>query len=179
MIERVIKGFLSLIPIIVVIAVFNYFFEIVENLFNFMFGITNNNLIVTISIFIVSISLLYYIGYLVEKNKKFILLKFTEKIVNKIPIAKTVYKIVKDIVELFSSNNSENYLGVVYVKVGNAKMIGFVTQKNGTDLIVFVPTTPNPTTGLLFLFDESDVEHCDLSMEEAFKLIISIGVNKV
>ena len=60
-------------------------------------------------------------------------------------------------------------------------MIGFVTRRDvaedGTaNVAVFVPTSPNPTTGLVFFFPEEVVEYLDMTPENAFKVIISLGI---
>ena len=178
--SRIIKGILSLIPILVIIGLFGYFFEIVENIILFVSGYTNNNSVITLSIFIITILILYYLGYLLDKNKKFILIKITEKIIEKIPIVKSIYSIVEELIKMFSPKKNSDYLGVVYVKFGACKVIGFVTNKDEKKdiLTVFVPTTPNPTSGLLLFLKEEDVEFIDMEAKEVFTLLLSLGVKK-
>ncbi len=173
--KRVGKGLLAIMPIIISIWIFSFVYDIVEGLFQYLFGITDNNLQATIFIFACSILLLYYMGYLVEKNREFLLLKFTELVIDKIPIFKSIYSTVKEVVSIFSSGKKDSYLGVCYVKFGASKLVGFITKKNGTVLSIFIPTTPNPTTGLLVYIDESEVEMTDMDVSEGFKKIMSLG----
>ena len=174
---RILKGFLSLIPIIITLAVFNYMFSLFEDFFVLIFGYTNRNIFITIFTFISLGSILYYIGYLLEKNREFILLKFTETIIKKIPIIKSIYSVLKDMVNLFSSKK-DDYKGVVYIPVGKGKIMGFITRINENELTVFIPTTPNPTTGLLFFVDKNDVEYIDITVEDAVKKLVSLGATK-
>ena len=64
---------------------------------------------------------------------------------------------------------------------GSGYMIGFITSReakqDGTaQVTVFVPTSPNPTTGLVFFFPEEDVQYLDMTPEKAFAKIISLGM---
>lgn len=174
---RVLKGLLSLIPIVTILAIFNYLFSISEYLLQALFGFTNNNIVVAIAISLFILSFLYYIGYILEKNREFILLSLTERVIKKIPVVKSIYSIIKETIDIFS-NSKDDYKGVVYVPFGNAKVIGFITKEDGEFLTIFVPTTPNPTTGLLFFMRDGDVEHLDMSVEQAVKKLISLGVTK-
>ena len=174
---RILKGLLSLIPIIITLALFNYLFSLFEDFFLLIFGYANGNIFITIFTFISLGAILFYIGYLLEKNKEVILLKFTETIIKKIPVIKSIYSVIKDMVNLFSSKKDE-YKGVVYIPVGKGKIMGFITRVDKNKLTVFIPTTPNPTTGLLFFVDEKDVEYIDITVEDAVKKLVSLGATK-
>lgn len=176
--KKVGKGLIALLPIIIVFWLLSYMYDIVEGFFFYIFGITDNNLGATLFIMTFTLLLLYYIGYLVEKNREFLLLKFTELFLKKIPVVKTIYAIVKDVIDIFSSTKEGSYLGVAYVRFGNAKLIGFITKKlpEHNQIALFVPTTPNPTTGLLVYMDEADVEISDMDVSEGFRRIMSLGV---
>jgi len=170
------KGLISLLPIIILFWLFSVVYGWFEEIFYYIFGITDNNLNVTLAIFIVSLVFLYYIGFLIEKNREFLLLKLTEFVIDKIPVVKSIYSVIKDVVGLFSKDKSDSYLGVCYVDLAGAKLIGFITKKEGEILTIFVPTTPNPTTGLLLFIDEKDVQMSDMDVKEGFKKIMSIGL---
>lgn len=173
--QRITKGVLAILPIILSIWIFSFIYEFVAGLFKYIFGITDNNISATLFILSFTLLLLFYIGYLVEKNREFLLLKFTELVIDKIPVLKTIYSAIKDIIGLFSNSGKENYLGVVYVKFGEAKIIGFITKRVEKTLYVFVPTTPNPTTGLLLIMSEDDVEFTDMEVSDGFKRIMTLG----
>lgn len=174
--KRASKGLITLLPIMILIWLFKVVYTWFEGLFYYVFGVVDSNLYVTLLIFGVSVVFLYYLGYLIEKNREFILLKITELAIDKIPVVKSVYSVIKDIVALFSKGKEDSYLGVCYVKMGSAKLIGFITKRVGSEVTVFVPTTPNPTTGLLLFMDESEIEMSDMDIKEGFQRIMSIGL---
>jgi uncharacterized membrane protein len=116
------------------------------------------------------------------------LLNVGEKILQSIPLAGAVYKTLKQILEtVLTDSGNQKFRRVVLLEYPRRGMwaIGFVTGSMGGEidkkmqtkmLSVFVPTTPNPTTGWYSLVPESDVITLSLSIEEAFKLVISAGI---
>jgi uncharacterized membrane protein len=118
-------------------------------------------------------------------GKQFLFL--TERIVDRLPLVKLIYSGTKQIFDSFSMSHSEKFRRVVYVRFPHKDSfsIGFVTQDrpegwvdNHADyrLSVFVPTTPNPTSGYLLFLREADTIPLNLPVEEALKLIISGGL---
>ena len=115
------------------------------------------------------------------------LLDTGERILQSIPLAGTVYKTLQQILEtLFkdSKNRFRRVLMVEYPRQG-VWSIGFVTggvsepiqaQLSQSVLSVFIPTTPNPTSGWYAIFAEEEVINLDLSIEDAFRIIISGGI---
>ncbi|MGP1450557.1 MAG: DUF502 domain-containing protein [Wolinella sp.] len=170
------KGLLAILPIVLLVWIFSFVYKMFAGIFFYLFGMTDNNLFATLFIVVCSFLILFYIGYLVEKNREFLLLKFTELVINRIPIVKGIYSAVKDVVKIFSGGGKDEYLGVVYVSLGSAKLIGFITKEDCGRYWVFVPTTPNPTSGLLLSFAKDEVEAADMSVSDGFKKIISLGV---
>tara|TARA_B100001996_G_scaffold92981_1_gene69390 strand:- start:1546 stop:2157 length:612 start_codon:yes stop_codon:yes gene_type:complete len=108
-----------------------------------------------------------------------------ESILNKIPILRTIYSAVGQLIETFAKtkSNKKNVVLIEYPRKG-VWAVGFATKENtgeikkktGQELInVFVPTTPNPTSGFLLMFPKNEVIYLDLSFEEASKFIVSAG----
>ncbi len=115
------------------------------------------------------------------------LLEFGEGTLSKIPVAGAVYKTLKQLLETFLSNKSNRFRRVVLVEYPREGLfsVGFVTGDVGPSLqselnekllSVFIPTAPNPTTGWYTLVPESSVKDLDISVEDAFKTIISVGI---
>ena len=115
------------------------------------------------------------------------LLEFGEGTLQRIPLAGSVYKTLKQLLETFLRDNSQRFRRVVLVEYPRQGLysIGFVTGEVGPSLqseleerllSVFIPTAPNPTTGWYTLVPESSVRDLDLSVEDAFKTIISAGI---
>ena len=110
-----------------------------------------------------------------------------ESILNKIPIIRTIYSAVEQLIETFTKSKSDKKTVVLieYPRKG-VYAVGFATKENtgeikkkaGKELInVFVPTTPNPTSGFLLMFPKDEVIYLDLSFEEASKFIVSAGTS--
>ena len=112
------------------------------------------------------------------------LLEFGEGTLQRIPLAGSVYKTLKQLLETFLRDNSQRFRRVVLVEYPREGLysVGFVTGEVGPTLqseleerllSVFIPTAPNPTTGWYTLVPESSVRDLNLSVEDAFKTIIS------
>ena len=110
----------------------------------------------------------------------------TEKILDKVPFLNTVYRSVKQIVETFGKDNRAVFREVVLVEYPRKDcwVLGFVTASGSqeTESVlkkkitnVFVPTTPNPTSGFLLLVPKEDVIPLDLSVGDGMKMLISGG----
>lgn len=103
-----------------------------------------------------------------------------DRLINKIPFGSGIYNSIKQLIHSFASGGTKNFKQVVLVEPfeKDCGMIGFVTGESDLHsnvLHVFVPTTPNPTTGFLFLLPKEKVIPMNLSVEAAFKLIVSAG----
>jgi len=113
------------------------------------------------------------------------LLNIFDNILNKIPILRTIYSAFVQMLETFTKSevNKKNVVLVEYPKKGTWA-VGFATNKNtgeiknkiGQEVVnVFVPTTPNPTSGFLLMFPKEDVIYLDITFEQASKFIVSAG----
>ncbi len=136
---------------------------------------------------IISIFLITLIGWL---SLSFIgrrLLKLFEDILKRIPILRTIYSAITQMTETFtkSEGNTKNVVLVEYPRKGTWA-VGFATKENTSgiadkakqDLVnVFIPTTPNPTSGFLLMFPKKDVIYLDITFEQASKFIVSAGTS--
>jgi len=134
---------------------------------------------------IIALILITLIGWLSLSfiGKK--LLNIFDNILNKIPILRTIYSAFSQMLDTFtkSKTNKQNVVLVEYPRKGTWA-VGFATNKNtgeiknkiGQEVVnVFVPTTPNPTSGFLLMFPKEDVIYLDISFEQASKFIVSAG----
>ncbi len=103
-------------------------------------------------------------------------IKITEMLITKIPLVKGVYSGIKEVLKIFLGKNEEGYLGVASIHIGEMELIGFITKEEGESFWIFVPTTPNPTSGFLLKLPKTQVQISDLSVSDGFKKIISLGV---
>ena len=136
---------------------------------------------------IISIILITFIGWLsLSFIGKRMLLLFNN-ILKKIPILRTIYSAIGQMTESFTSSDkkAKNVVLVEYPRKGTWA-VGFATKENEGEISsktnkklinVFVPTTPNPTSGFLLMFPKEDVIYLDLTFEEASKFIVSAGTS--
>ena len=108
------------------------------------------------------------------------LLQISDAILHRIPVVSSVYKTTQELIQSVFKQDSTSFKQVVFVSYPHpgAMVVGFVTQEESLDgrIAVFVPTTPNPTTGFLLMYRKEDVIPLDMNVEEALRYIISCGV---
>ena len=119
-------------------------------------------------------------------GKKF--LQIFNDILKKIPILRTIYSAIGQMTESLAPNKRNNKKSVVLIQYPRkgSWAVGFATKENkgeiskktNSDLVnVFVPTTPNPTSGFLLMFPKDEIIYLDMSFEEASKFIVSAGTS--
>jgi len=134
---------------------------------------------------IISIILITFIGWLSLSiiGKK--LLEIFNNILKRIPILRTIYSAFEQMLDIFtkSDEKTKNVVLVEYPRKGSWA-VGFATKENKSEIShkskqnlinVFVPTTPNPTSGFLLMFPKEEVIYLDMSFEEASRFIVSAG----
>ncbi len=110
-----------------------------------------------------------------------------DKLMGKIPIVKSIYNSVKQVSDTLFSSNGNAFREAVLVQYPRAGSwtIAFVTGKpggeveahlDGEHLSVYVPTTPNPTSGFFLIMPRADVRSLNMSVDQALKYVISMGV---
>jgi len=118
-------------------------------------------------------------------GKKF--LEFFNNILKKIPILRTIYSAVGQLTESFTqSEGSKKSVVIIEYPRKGIWVVGFATKDNkgeiaekiNEDLVnIFVPTTPNPTSGFLLMVPKRDLIYLDMSFEEASRFIVSAGTS--
>jgi len=115
------------------------------------------------------------------------LLRFWEGVLSRIPVVKSVYYSVKQVSDTLFSSSGEAFRKALLVQYPRQGIwtIAFQTGQPGGDVVnhlpddcisVYVPTTPNPTSGFFLMLPRKDVIELDMSVDEALKYIISMGV---
>tara|TARA_Y100000588_G_scaffold305401_1_gene328715 strand:- start:7654 stop:8349 length:696 start_codon:yes stop_codon:yes gene_type:complete len=148
--------------------------------------IENLQIIWNILATLILVSGITFLGYLSRYFVGRWALRITENILNKVPFINTVYKTVKQIVETFSTQHKAVFKKTVLLEYPRKGIwaVGFLTSetqgepqlKTQRELRnVFVPTTPNPTSGFLLMIPKEDVRELDMSIGDGMKLIISGG----
>ena len=115
------------------------------------------------------------------------ILKFIDDLFKRIPLLRTIYTAISQMTETFSNKDSgkKSVVLIEYPRKG-VWAVGFATKENTGEMAVktkqklinvFVPTTPNPTSGFLLMFPIDDVIYLDMTFEEASKFIVSAGTS--
>lgn len=106
-----------------------------------------------------------------------------EGIFKKIPLIDSIYATTKQIIETLSGSQTESFQKVVYIEYPRKGMwtLGFVTgesvnESNEQFYHLFVPTTPNPTSGYFVIIAKEDTTPADVNVEEGFRMIVSSGI---
>jgi len=136
---------------------------------------------------LITIILITFIGGLSLSffGKKF--LELFNSILKKIPILRTIYSAVGQLTESFTkSDGSKKSVVILEYPRKGIWVVGFATKKNKGEISkkineqlvnIFVPTTPNPTSGFLLMVPEKDLIYLDMSFEEASRFIVSAGTS--
>lgn len=110
-----------------------------------------------------------------------------ESLLGRIPLVRTIYHASKQVAETLFSPSGKSFRKVLLIEYPRKGLwtlcfqtggsVGEVQSRTGEDVVtVFVPTTPNPTSGFIILVPRRDVRELDMSVEQALRLIISLGV---
>ena len=136
---------------------------------------------------IISVFLITFIGWLSLSFLGRRVLKIFEDILQRIPILRTIYSAITQMIETFTKNQGgvKKVVLVEYPRKGSWA-VGFATKENTSAISdktnhnlvnVFIPTTPNPTSGFLLMFPKEDVIYLNITFEEASKFIVSAGTS--
>ena len=156
-----------------------------------IFSSNLNNFFLKMSIYIMTFLIIYFLMFLIGVVTSHLIdveaVKYLEKIFMKIPLAKPIYITLKQIREALFSKNIKSYKKVVLIEYPSKGIycLGFLTNSNNnllkeyikSDCLIniFIPTSPNPTSGMFIMMDKKDVIELNIKVEEAIKLIVSGG----
>ena len=184
-----ITGIVVLVPIGITLYLTKFFISVSSKLIPQ--GINPNNYLpfaIPGLEIILSIIFITFVGGLSLSfiGKKF--LQIFNDILKRIPILRTIYSAIGQMTETLAPKSGSAKKSVVLVEYPRkgAWAVGFATkdnkgeisEKTNTDLVnVFVPTTPNPTSGFLLMFPKSEIVYLDMTFEEASKFIVSAGTS--
>ena len=136
---------------------------------------------------IMAIIILFSTGLVAANYLGKTLVETWEKFLDKIPLVRSIYAPLKKFAELVLSDQTQSFSKVLLIQYPRkglyslcfqtSKDVGEIQEKSGEDVIcVFIPTTPNPTSGYIIMIPKDEVIELDMSVEDALKMIISLGV---
>ena len=187
--KKFITGLLVLIPLIVTVYIAYLIVSFIENfigpaLKNIFFQVFQREVYITGMACIIFVVITYLTGLFVSNYFGKTVFSRGEQIVRRIPIVKSIYGSVKDMTEAFSSDKIKSFKEVVLLEFPfqGRYAIGLVTNrveiKGLQHCSVFVPTTPNPTSGYIILVREDDLVFLDMPTDDALKYVISLGTSR-
>jgi len=171
-------GILAVIPIVVILQIMIFVKDRVSDLFQMVYGYADNYLY-TILVFAISFFILVYIGRkLVHEGRSWVIGAF-DHVIERIPLINTLYRVLKKVINMFSSHDRTIAKEVVYVEYpkDNMWMTAYVTNRYEDKYVLFIPTSPNPTSGYTVIVDKSKIIKSAMNIEEASSFIISVGVD--
>ncbi len=175
-------GVLAVIPIVIVLQIMIFVKDRVSDLFRMVYGFSDSY-IYTSLVFAISFVILASIGNtIVKKGGSWIISAF-DYIIDRIPFLNTIYRVLKKVINMFSSHDQKAVKDVVYVEYPKEGvwMAAYVTNRHDDMVVLFIPTSPNPTSGFTVIVHKSKVIKSAMDIEEASSFIVSVGVdyNKV
>ncbi len=175
-----IGGFLVILPLAILLIVFNWIFGFILNIIDpiarlLTFGGAIDRFLASILSIIILLLICFGVGFFVRTRMgNYLFLRIERRILKRIPF----YKAISETVKQFSDREKMPFSKVVLADVfGNdTRMTGFITDEHDNGFYtIFVPTGPNPTNGFIFHVKEDQIQEVDISVEEAMKSIIGVG----
>ena len=185
-----ISGLLFWVPLALTVFVIKFFLELINNLvpqkylpeaiFNLDTTIPGSGIILVLIVILIT-------GVLVTNILGRKLVALWERVLNKIPGFRNVYNVLKKVSDTVFNTSTESFRkafliqypskGIWVIAFQSGDYRGEAESIIGEEIMnLFVPTTPNPTSGFFVMIAKKDAFELDMSVEEAFKLVISAGV---
>ena len=178
--RRIVSGFLILVPLIITFLIFRVVYVYVEGLFDpivgdFAWAFPGIGVLITLI-------LLYVAGaFLAGKRVR----TWEDSLLSRIPIVGSIYSVSRQSIDALSSTTGQHFSRVVFLDWPRpgVRAMGFVTghlhegiDGSGAMVVVYIPTVPNPTSGMLAWVPEDQVISTDITVEEAMKAVFSGGI---
>lgn len=181
-----IAGLFTVLPVAATAYVLNWLFHIADDFSGDFVALFTGTRIKGLGL-LVTVLIVLIAGFFTTNVLGRTLLSYGEAVIDKTPIAGAIYRTVKQILEAFGGEEKNAFQRVVLIEYPRKGIyaLAFVTgvstgevQEKTEEKIVnlFVPTTPNPTSGFLLLIPEEDLIPLEMSVEDGIKMIISGGV---
>jgi len=174
-------GFLVVVPIGATILILVWIFTTIDNilqpLIQFIFGRPVPGIG-----FGITIVLIYLVGVVAGNIGGKRLIRYGESLLAKVPVVRPLYRSIKEIVNSFSSSDKTGFIQTVLVEFPRKGIwtIGFITNESRagtgeTQLNIFIPTSPNPTSGFFLIVRQEEVIRTDIPVDDALKMVVSAG----
>ena len=179
--SKLLTGIITLLPLYLTYIVLKFFFKTLNDISEPILNRLNIE-IPLLGIFL-TLLLVLSIGIAVTNflGRKFF--EIGEKIVKKVPLVSSIYYSIKQILDTITNNSTDEFKGTVYIQYPRKGLwtMAFISgesisESGKTFFHLFVPTTPNPTSGFFLMIPKEDAIESNMSVEDGLKTIISGGL---
>ncbi len=183
--NKFLTGILTLLPIYITYLLIRFIVGIAPDIpyLKTIPFFSNNEVLTSIIEFFVALLVIFFIGLVVSNVIGKRVFTFFERIMEKLPLINTIYTSSRQFMQTITTPGKGNFKQVVLIEYPRKELwtLAFVTayskSKSGEQYVhVFLPTTPNPTSGFMLFVKEKDVRPSGLSIEEGLKTLISGGM---
>jgi len=182
-----ITGLFSIIPLAITFTIIKWLFQFFskpgKQMINYILPNTNAPIIENIIGFVLTFLFIYLIGVIISNVIGRRLYSFFEKILAKIPLINYIYNTIKQITDTLRISQKQAFKKVVYIEYPKkdiwtiALVTGESKDSEGNEYYqIFVPTTPNPTSGFMLYIKKENTKETNMNIDEGLKIIISGGM---
>ena len=171
-------GIFAVIPIAVIIKILFFVKDLLADMVRFVYGYADSTLY-TVLFLGLSCVVLISIGYKLVEEGRFWVIAAIDFIMDRIPFLSTIYRVLKKVISMFSSQNQTVAKEVVYVEYPKEGIWvpAYVTNRAADKYVLFIPTSPNPTSDCTGIVGKDKVLESAMNIEEATSFIVSVGVD--
>ena len=177
----ILTGLLAIVPVALTFYILKGIFTFLDNLTSPIFK--EMDIYIPGLGILLTLLLVYFLGLFITNILGKRVLYWLEKLIKNIPLVNTIYNTIKQITHAVTGTSENNFQSVVYIEYPRKELwtLAFVTGESKNDHQVefyhlFVPTTPNPTSGVFIIIPKKDTRKTELNIEEALKSVISGGM---
>jgi uncharacterized membrane protein len=180
------RGLMFIVPIVITIWVLNMLFNAIDGIISPLFDQILGRHIPGLG-FVSMIVLILVIGVLSRNLMGKALVRYFERFMSTLPLARTIYSSTKDLINAFRPGGAgRSFRQVVLIEYPRqgCLTVGFVTNDilvvgappSGAMISVYIPNPPNPTSGVLVLVPREEIRVLDMSVEQGLKFVLSGGI---
>ncbi|MCX8048464.1 MAG: DUF502 domain-containing protein [Methylohalobius sp.] len=177
LVDYFLLGVLGILPIVIIVQIVVYIEKLLRNFVLNIYG-RYESVTVTLVLFAAAMVFLTYFGYLLRQERAH-LLYYLEALIERVPLLGAIYRVTKKVIALFREDGKTKLRQVVYVEYpkDGVWVPAYVTNQVGENYVLYVPTSPNPTSGFTIIVHHSKVIPSAMDIEQASSFVISVGVD--
>lgn len=192
--QRLSRGFLVLIPLLITLLIVDYLLGALKSFFAgphdliirlpFIEDVPAISSLAWFVLVVVVLLIFYTLGALVTAGSRTQVIDFQNAILSRIPIVKSIYGVARQATDALSTSMGHEFSRVVFLEWPRPGVtaMGLVTghchlpSDDRMMLVIYIPTVPNPTSGMLAIVSEDEVTETTITVEEAMKVVFSGGI---